>query len=154
MGLDMYLNASIYLWGDDERTKKIAELFPELSDEKEEEIAYKPRIEKMNAEIGYWRKSYPIHMWFVKHIQGGVDNCGEYELTKEGIKKLLTDIDEVLADREKAHVLLPNPESNPPYFVFDYGEGYSKELEYTKKIVKKALRLYEKGWEIFYTSSW
>src|SRR5260221_4638829 len=37
----------------------------------------------------YWRKANAIHSWFVQNIQGGVDNCGRYEISWEQIAHLL-----------------------------------------------------------------
>lgn len=39
-------------------------------------------------EIGYWRKANAIHLWFVKNVQEGDDNCGEYPVTKEKLQEL------------------------------------------------------------------
>ena len=40
-------------------------------------------------EVGYWRKANAIHNWFCDNIQGGVDNCGSYEVTKVQLVNLL-----------------------------------------------------------------
>ncbi len=46
--------------------------------------------EKIKAEnfieVGYWRKANQIHNWFVKNVQGGVDDCGYYGVTKEKLE--------------------------------------------------------------------
>lgn len=34
-------------------------------------------------DVGYWRKANAIHAWFVKNVQGGVDNCQSHEVSKE-----------------------------------------------------------------------
>lgn len=41
-------------------------------------------------EIGYWRKANAIHNWFVENVQNGVDDCGEYEVSKSDLKELLS----------------------------------------------------------------
>lgn len=50
--------------------------------------------EKIKAEnfieVGYWRKANQIHNWFVKNVQGGVDDCGYYGVTKEKLEELLS----------------------------------------------------------------
>lgn len=33
----------------------------------------------------YWRKSNQIHNWFVNNVQKGVDDCGEYYVSKEDL---------------------------------------------------------------------
>lgn len=40
-------------------------------------------------EVGYWRKANAIHNWFCDNVQGGVDNCGSYEVTKIQLTNLL-----------------------------------------------------------------
>ena len=54
------------------------------------------RCTYITEQIGYWRKAYAIHNWFVKNIQDGVDNCGSYEVLVEDLRQLLeicTEID-------------------------------------------------------------
>lgn len=38
--------------------------------------------------VGYWRKANQIHNWFVQNVQGGVDECDEYEVTKNQLLML------------------------------------------------------------------
>lgn len=38
--------------------------------------------------IGYWRKANQIHRWFVTNVQNGVDDQGEYLVTKEQAQTL------------------------------------------------------------------
>ena len=38
--------------------------------------------------VGYWRKANHIHNWFVENIQGGKDNCDDYDVTMEELGKL------------------------------------------------------------------
>jgi hypothetical protein len=157
MGLDMYLFATRYFWiNDSERSQKIALLFPELVEEKGDEMEDDIRnpIKQVEANIGYWRKCYPIHMWFVKHVQKEIDDCRTYELSEKNLTHLLCQIDNVLNDHNQASILLPNPPSMKPLLDLDYNEGYFESLEYTKKKIQKALRLHRHGWDISYSSSW
>ena len=39
--------------------------------------------------VAYWRKANQIHRWFVENVQGGVDDCGTYEVTREDLQELL-----------------------------------------------------------------
>ena len=39
--------------------------------------------------VGYWRKANQIHAWFVDNVQDGIDDCREYEISKENLEKLL-----------------------------------------------------------------
>ena len=40
-------------------------------------------------QVAYWRKANQIHNWFVKNVQDGTDDCGQYEVTKEQLEELL-----------------------------------------------------------------
>ena len=43
-----------------------------------------------HEEVGYWRKANQIHKWFVDNVQDGVDDCGEYKVTKEQLIETVT----------------------------------------------------------------
>ena len=51
----------------------------------EKKYGYKTIFEQ----IGYWRKANHIHNWFVENVQGGVDECDTYEVTREQLEDLL-----------------------------------------------------------------
>lgn len=53
-------------------------------------------------EVGYWRKANQIHGWFVENIQGGVDDCDYYKVSKQNVKKLLNLCNQVLDIFKKA----------------------------------------------------
>lgn len=40
-------------------------------------------------QVAYWRKANQIHNWFVKNVQGGNDDCGEYKVTVDQLESLL-----------------------------------------------------------------
>lgn len=146
MGLDMYLNAKRFLWhSEEELAGKISENFPEIGDK---------RIKEVTAEAMYWRKSNQIHKWFVDNVQDGTDDCGNYDVSREQLKELLGVIEQVLADRSKAHALLPNSAG----FFFgsqDYNEYYFEDLEATKVALLDLIDEEKwKGWYFEYHSSW
>ena len=58
-------------------------------------------------EIGYWRKANAIHKWFVDNVQNGVDDCGEYKVTKEQLIQLHNACNDVLNNHSLAESL-PN----------------------------------------------
>ncbi len=108
MGLDMYLEkinrkAIKYdvndLWIEDEE-KKNSKLYQEI----------KPYIVKrgsdaysypsLSEEIGYWRKANHVHNWFVENVQGGTDDCGSYEVTKEQLEELKKICNTVISNSE------------------------------------------------------
>jgi hypothetical protein len=150
MGLDMYLTAEKFLsdfFEDDAaKTKKIQKYFPELTAGK---------IKTISAEVGYWRKANAVHNWFVQKCQDGVDECQKTWVSKDRIQDLLDTVNKVLADKQLAEELLPTASG----FFFggtDYNEWYFQDLEDTKKICENVLSLLEqeKGWDIYYQSSW
>ena len=50
----------------------------------------------ISKKVGYWRKANAIHNWFVENVQDGIDNCGEYVVTKEQLETLLDICETVL----------------------------------------------------------
>ena len=38
--------------------------------------------------VGYWRKANEIHYWFVQNVQGGEDDCGNYEVSQSKLIEL------------------------------------------------------------------
>ena len=149
MGLDMYLNAKRYLWHtEDEVVNKITSNFPELGEGK---------IKQLTAEVGYWRKANCIHKWFVDNVQEGEDDCGDYEVSNDKLKELLDLIDQVLANKKKAHKLLPNQSG----FFFggtEYDDYYYADLRDTKRalkpLIKRKMYKREDMFQLRYTSSW
>ena len=47
------------------------------------------KYKSTTEQVGYWRKANQIHSWFVENVQGGEDDCGSYEVTKEQLQTLL-----------------------------------------------------------------
>lgn len=141
------------------------------------------KISHIIEDIGYWRKANAIHNWFVKNIQDGNDNCGEYYVGEEYLKRLLTICEkvkkslvgtpkkkvkvksgwaggkdtfidvEVFKNTELAEELLP---ATSGFFFGDteYGDYYLEDLDNTIEIITDALKEMENGGEIYYSSSW
>ena len=92
MGLDMYLSGKRYLWSSgDHPDKKIATdvsaMFPELTPHIEFGTPG-PRVNEISARAIFWRKANAIHAWFVKNVQGGVDDCGNYYADRDLLTEL------------------------------------------------------------------
>ncbi|RMD67339.1 hypothetical protein D6833_00315 [Candidatus Parcubacteria bacterium] len=117
----------------------------------------------------YGRKVNAIHRWFVENVQGGEDDCGEYEVSREQLQELLDTVNEVLEKVELAPGLVLNGYTyqngerlemrvpgqvvlNPEVcenllptqsgFFFgstEYDEYYVRDLEYTKEVLEKAI---------------
>lgn len=125
MGLDMYL------------TKKITAYVDPDSD----------RTYEHQQDAGYWRKANQIHGWFVREIQGGVDDCGSYPVSFEKLMELRDLCKKVLEIRDTS--LLPPCEG----FFFGSGavdECYFYQLEDTIRILEDL----EENRKYFYQSSW
>jgi hypothetical protein len=147
MGLDCWLYGKKYLYEfmNKENPKieeKIKENFKDIKDFKLIEVVF---------EIGYWRKANHIHKWFVDNVQNGEDDCKDYDVSSEDLKKLLKICKEVLKGKSKAKELLPTQTG----FFFgntEYNDEYFNDIKDTIKIIEKAIKL--KGVEFYYSSSW
>lgn len=150
MGLDMYLTKKIYVGANYEHrniTGKV-ELYQE---EKEIPINFK-KISYIEQEAAYWRKANAVHNWFVENIQEGNDDCDEYPVYIEDIKKLLDTCKKVEENPKLAEELLPSVSG----FFFgstEYDEWYMKDIEYTIKKLEEIIRE-DNNDEYFYCSSW
>ena len=99
----------------------------------------------------YWRKANQIHAWFVKNVQGGNDNCGEYYVSHEKLKELLTTCQQALFSKDPS--LLPPQEG----FFFggtDIDEWYWQDIKDTIKKLKRVLVPEMSKLSFYYTSSW
>jgi hypothetical protein len=101
-----------------------------------------------------WRKANAIHKWFVKNVQGGVDDCGEYLVSPEKLKELSRLCKQCIDDVGKAEKLLPTSSG----FFFgstEYDEWYMEDLRDTSKKLDWALGEHpEKIYAFYYSSSW
>lgn len=52
---------------------------------------------------GRWRKANAIHRWFVENVQSGVDDCGDYYVSRERIEALRETCKRALAAAQVAH---------------------------------------------------
>ena len=149
MGLDMYLDKRTYVkhWehnGDDNYEVKVTK--------KDEPTKIDPKkVKYIIEEAGYWRKQNQIHRWFVENVQKGVDNCGDYYVSKEDLETLLELCRKVKADNSLADELLPSSSG----FFFggtEYDEWYFSGIDNTIDILKEALE--DENGEYYYSSSW
>lgn len=143
MGLDMYLNAKRYLWNnEDELSAQVAGAFPELDG---------VQVKEITAEAMYWRKSNQIHAWFVKNVQEGKDDCGNYYVSREQLEELRQLILEVLDTKDASKL--------PPTAGFFFGSSvvddwYWEDLRDTEAGLARVLSKFPPGWEFEYHSSW
>lgn len=143
MGLDMYLNAKRYLWmSETEIADDISRHFPELKGRK---------VQEVKVEAVYWRKCNAIHRWFVENVQGGVDNCESYYVSREHLQELYDLIQEVLASKDSSK--LP-PQAGFFFGSTDVDEYYWKDLEYSAEKIQAAIEDFPSAWDFEYRASW
>lgn len=144
MGLDMYLNAKRFLWHNEEAlSATVAQAFPEIKDR---------RVKEVIVEAMYWRKSNQIHKWFVDNVQEGVDDCGNYDVSRDKLEELRQLILKVLDTKDTT--LLPPQEG------FFFGSNkvdqyYWEDLRDTAEKLDKVLTDFPlENWYFEYHSSW
>lgn len=142
MGLDMYLEVSVYLLRQDSTHEGLSDYFAGI---------YKPQT--ITAEIGYWRKANAIHKWFVDNVQDGKDDCNRYAVSDRHLESLLETVRNALKTRSY-DLILPTVEG----FFFgstEYDGNYIQSLKDTEEIIVKYMKspLYGKH-TVYYQASW
>ena len=154
MGLDMYLSKKTYVQN-----------WSHMAPEQRHSVTVKcggvdvphikpERVSYIEEQIHSWRKSNQIHRWFVDNVQGGLDNCEEYFVSRDNLKELLQDCRRALENRESASDILPTAEG----FFFgstEYDEFYFQDIEETAEMLEKLLEEEpENECDFYYQSSW
>jgi len=105
------------------------------------------------TDLAYWRKANAIHRWFVDNVQGGVDDCGSYEVTREQLEDLI-DLTKKAIETRNFEELLPT-QGGFFFGTVEYDSWYLENLEETVSQLTKALETadFEKS-TVFYCSSW
>lgn len=156
MGLDMYLTKKLYVGAEYEHRNVTGKIDIKI-DGKPLKVNF-GKVSYIEECAGYWRKANQIHKWFVENVQDGVDNCGEYEVSKEQLEKLLADCKQVKENKKMAETVLPTQSG----FFFggtDYDEYYFEEIDDTIEIVETLLKEADDGkdylpFDVYYSSSW
>ena len=148
MGLDMYLDARLYLREWDDKDKAMREAVnaavPNRGD---------LNIKIVTAEGAYWRKANQIHKWFVDNVQDGNDDCGTYYVSREQLTELRDLCKQVIDNPTLAESRLPT--ANGFFFgSTSYGEGYMDDLKDTVEQLDKLLDPKYDRWDFNYHSSW
>lgn len=164
MGLDMYLNGKIFVGKYGDAKLKDSELVG-ISTSTNKEIRLPTNtLTRLEFELGYWRKANAIHNWFVENVQGGVDDCREYDVSFEQLCTLQSICEKILKSYKKsktagvkqAKMLFPVKEG---FFFgsYDYDEYYFDCLNDTIEIINKVAKYIELFGDVFYfqyQSSW
>lgn len=156
MGLDMYLYKETYVGNEYRKPEQRVKVI-QPTDEEGVPFPIKgkiieERISTITENVAYWRKDNAIHQWFVKNIQGGVDNCEKYYVPIEKLEDLVNLCEELLINRDLklAKKKLPTQEG----FFFggiEYDDYYWSGLKETVRMLKP---LIEEGGDFYYQSSW
>jgi hypothetical protein len=148
MGLDMYLSAKKYLHEFKEEDKAVIQEVTKIK-------AINTRgfpVKEITVDAMYWRKANQIHNWFVNNCQQGVDDCKQYYISRESLKRLRELCVKTLLGEVEETEGLPTQEG----FFFgstEYDAFYFKDLQDTVKGLNKVLEL-DDSWDFYYQSSW
>jgi hypothetical protein len=155
MGLDQYLYAKTFLYPspykqstENAKFSAVAELLGVAS-------FMDTELPSMffEVKVAQWRKSNQIHNWFVENVQGGEDDCREYDVSREQLEELVSLCEQVIEDHSLANELLPTVQG----FFFggtDYDEWYFNDVKYTAGTLKKLLADVPSDFYFVYSSSW
>jgi hypothetical protein len=155
MGLDMYLEVRRYVSGYTHTSEENKKAFNEIVNTVGLRDAHDDRFATVAINVAYWRKANHIHHWFVKNVQDGEDDCGQYRVTREQLMELEELCRKVSKDGtpEEASKLLPTSDG---FFFGDttYDEYYFEDTDMTAKRLAHLLNVIPTEDEFFYQSSW
>ncbi len=165
MGLDMYLSARKHLekinWkalqNDNELSYSSPEaVYPKFNDLMEltqlSDVATDIYGAEVSVTCAYWRKANWIHSWFVREIQDGEDDCGDYYVPQEKLIELLALCKHALENKDPS--LLP-PQAGFFFGNTDIDEWYWHSLNDTISQLERIFALAEVDkLSCYYSSSW
>ena len=165
MGLDMYLNARKYLSKIDhtvlQANQELSYNSPEAVYSKFNDLMELTQLSDVATDIygasvevtcAYWRKANQIHAWFVREIQGGEDNCGEYYVPQEKLRELLALCKHALENKDPS--LLP-PQAGFFFGGTDIDEWYWNDINNTISQLERIFALPQMDQlSFYYNSSW
>ena len=159
MGLDMYLSKKHYVqnWDHDPKNWEVTvtlngEPYPDVDSK---------RVTYVTEQVMYWRKANAIHAWFVRNVQGGIDECQVAHVSREQLEELLKDVEAALVNGKKgAEQVLPT-ESGFFFGGTEYDEWYWDSLKETRKMLLAESKSWGEGYQhplsypdYEYQSSW
>jgi hypothetical protein len=165
MGLDMYLSARKHInkidWNKldrDSDTKYSEATTPQWNDVVKsagvDTLVDKESIYGVDVSINvaYWRKANQIHKWFVDNVQDGEDNCGEYYVSREKLKELLTTCRQALFKKDPSELM---PSAGFFFGSYDIDQYYWQDIKDTIKQIAPLIENDEyKDLSYYYQSSW
>jgi hypothetical protein len=165
MGLDMYLSAKKHLskinykvlQENNELDYNSPEaIYPEFNDLMQltqlTDVATDMYGASVEVTCAYWRKANQIHSWFVREVQGGEDNCGEYYVSSDKLIELLAICKHSLENKDPALLL---PQGGFFFGSTDIDEWYWNDIKSTVSQLERILALPEfDNLSFYYNSSW
>ena len=165
MGLDMYLSARKYInkidWSKLDHNSDTSYADATLPQWNEiVQVAGLQDVAKTNDIYGvsvqtncaYWRKANQIHNWFVNNVQGGEDNCGEYYVSHDKLKELLTTCRQALLHKDPKELM---PQGGFFFGSTDIDQYYWDDIKDTIKQIKRLTELPDfDELSFYYQSSW
>ena len=165
MGLDMYLSARKYVnkidWNKLDRSEELdydSATFPQYNDIVQaaglQDVQQSNEIYGVNVSVNaaYWRKANQIHNWFVENVQNGEDDCGEYYVSHDKLKELLTTCRQALFHKDPKELM---PQAGFFFGSYDIDEYYWEGIKYTIKQLNRLTELPEfDTLSFYYQSSW
>lgn len=148
----MYLKKKIYVGAEYEHRKVKANVEITVNGKK---LPINPaNISEIVESAIYWRKANAIHKWFVDKVQGGEDDCAEYEVGTEDLELLRNDCLEAIKKQDPS--ILP-PSSGFFFGSTEVDEYYWGELQRTADEIEAVLpKTKEEGFgvDFYYRASW
>jgi len=165
MGLDMYLSARKYInkvdWKVLHDNTDLSYDSPEaiLPDFKSivdtaglSDLATDVQGTQVSVTCAYWRKSNQIHNWFVKNVQKGTDDCGEYYVSKDKLTELREVCRKALFNKDPKEIM---PAEGFFFGGTDIDQYYWEDVKRTIKKLDKIIN--HKDFDelsFYYQSSW
>ena len=111
----------------------------------------KSNIAEVTFNLAYWRKANQIHAWFIKEVQKGVDDCGEYKVTSKQLEALKELCREVLKKNSNNFSSANLPTQAGFFFgSTEYDEYYYSDvkdtLEQLSNIKEDGIYSYHSSW--------
>ena len=117
-------------------------------------VANKNDIYGVNVSVNcaYWRKVNAVHKWFVDNVQNGEDDCGEYYVSHDKLKELLTTARQALFHKDPKELM---PQAGFFFGSYDIDEYYWDGIKLTIKQLSKLTELPDfNELSFYYQSSW
>lgn len=151
MGLDQYLTARTYVSAVFDKDKETLEKLKDVLNLKDGDYSTEFGF-GVDIPLMYWRKANQIHAWFVENVQGGEDDCKDYELDTEQLTELRDLCRQVLDNNELAEQLLP---VSAGFFFgsYEYDEWYFGQIQETHDTLTKIIEANPNSY-FTYRASW